>query len=51
MKDLFNAGNEFGSHSWSHPHFPSLTWDKTHNEMYRVEVLLNKTLGVVPALL
>jgi peptidoglycan/xylan/chitin deacetylase (PgdA/CDA1 family) len=50
MKDLFNAGHEFGSHSWSHPHFPNLTWDQTHNEMYKVEVLLNKTLGVVPAL-
>jgi peptidoglycan/xylan/chitin deacetylase (PgdA/CDA1 family) len=50
MKDMFAAGMEFGSHSWSHPHFPTLTWDQTHNEMYKVEVLLNKTLGVVPAL-
>jgi len=51
MKDMFAAGMEFGSHSWSHPHFPNLTWNQAHDEMYRVELLLNRTLGVIPAFL
>jgi len=51
MRDLFKAGHEFGSHTATHPHMNQLTWDKMHDQMWKVEQLLIRVLGVNPRLL
>ncbi|KZV87801.1 glycoside hydrolase/deacetylase [Exidia glandulosa HHB12029] len=50
VKALYAAGHELGGHTWSHANMSSLTWDKMHNEMWKVEEALIRIVGVNPAL-
>jgi len=47
----YNAGHEIGSHTWSHSDLATLTFDQVHNEMWLVELAMQKILGVSPALM
>jgi len=49
VKYAYNAGHQVASHTWSHPHLTTLTWDQIHNEMWLVEQALERILGVTPA--
>jgi len=49
VKYAYNAGHQVASHTWSHPHLTTLTWDQIHDQMWRVEQALERILGVTPA--
>jgi len=49
VKYAYNAGHQVASHTWSHSHLTTLTWDQIHDEMWRVEQALQRILGVTPA--
>jgi len=39
------CGHQIGNHSWSHPHFRSLTDDQIKDEISKTEDLIENTLG------
>lgn len=45
----YQKGHQVASHTWSHSHLTTLSWDKIHDEMWKVEQALQKIVGVVPA--
>jgi peptidoglycan/xylan/chitin deacetylase (PgdA/CDA1 family) len=45
----YNKGHQIGSHTWAHLDLTTLSWDKIHDEMWRVEQALQKIIGVTPA--
>jgi len=45
----YQKGHQVASHTWSHSDMTTLSWDKIHDEMWRVEEALHKIVGVVPA--
>ncbi|GLB45767.1 putative polysaccharide deacetylase [Lyophyllum shimeji] len=45
----FDHGHQVASHTWSHKDLSTLTWDQIHDEMWRVELALQRIVGVVPA--
>ncbi|KAI4518118.1 carbohydrate esterase family 4 protein [Schizophyllum commune Tattone D] len=49
IKYAHDHGHQLGSHTWSHYDLSTLTWDQIHDEMWRVEQALQKTVGVTPA--
>jgi len=49
VRRVYNAGHQIASHTWSHAHLPTLSWDQKHDEFFRVEQALQKIAGVVPA--
>jgi len=49
VKYAYSHGHQIGSHTWSHPHLTTLTWDQIHDEMWKVELALTRIIGVVPA--
>ncbi|KAK7030470.1 hypothetical protein VNI00_014057 [Paramarasmius palmivorus] len=50
LKRAYAAGMQIASHTWSHKHLPELNWDQLHDEMWRVELALERILGVTPAM-
>ncbi|TFK17755.1 glycoside hydrolase/deacetylase [Coprinopsis marcescibilis] len=51
VKNAHTSGHEIGSHTWGHKRLTNLTFDEVHDEMFRVELALERILGVVPALM
>ncbi|KZT39822.1 carbohydrate esterase family 4 protein [Sistotremastrum suecicum HHB10207 ss-3] len=45
----YNAGHQFGSHTWQHQDLSTLSWDNVHDQMWRTEQALQKIIGVSPA--
>ncbi|TDL25434.1 carbohydrate esterase family 4 protein [Rickenella mellea] len=48
LKNAFNSGHMIGSHTWAHLDLSAQSWDKIHDEMWRVEQAMQKILGVTP---
>ncbi|TRM63673.1 carbohydrate esterase family 4 protein [Schizophyllum amplum] len=46
---VYGAGHQVASHTWAHKHLTQLSWDQVHDEMYRVELALQRIVGVTPA--
>lgn len=44
------AGHEVASHTWAHANISSLTADQLHDQMWKVELALQRIVGVQPAL-
>ncbi|KAJ7583226.1 carbohydrate esterase family 4 protein [Mycena floridula] len=51
LKYAYDKGHQIASHTWSHPHMTTLSWDQLHDEMWRMEQALSRILGVVPAMI
>ncbi|KAJ6620018.1 glycoside hydrolase/deacetylase [Mycena sp. CBHHK59/15] len=49
VKYAYDHGHMIGSHTWAHLDLTTLTWDKIHDEMWRVELAMQRILGVTPA--
>jgi len=49
VKYAYNAGHQVASHTWSHPHLPNLSKTQIDDEMSRIELALERILGVTPA--
>jgi peptidoglycan/xylan/chitin deacetylase (PgdA/CDA1 family) len=49
IKYAYNNGHQVASHTWAHLHLSTLSWDKIHDEMWRVEQAFQRILGVSPA--
>jgi len=49
VKYAYDKGHQVASHTWAHLDLTTLTWDQIHDEMWRVELALQRILGVVPA--
>ncbi|KAB5588506.1 hypothetical protein CTheo_8053 [Ceratobasidium theobromae] len=49
LKYLYGKGHQIASHTWSHAHLTTLSWDQIHDEMWRVEKALMQIIGVQPA--
>ncbi|KAK0236198.1 carbohydrate esterase family 4 protein [Armillaria nabsnona] len=49
VKYAYDNGHQVASHTWSHSDLTTLSWDQIHDEMWRVELALQRILGVVPA--
>jgi len=44
-------GHQIASHTWAHKDLTTLTWDQIHDEMYRVELAMQRIVGASPALM
>ncbi|QRW07453.1 chitin deacetylase [Ceratobasidium sp. AG-Ba] len=51
VKYLYDKGHQIASHTWSHANLSTLSWDQVHDEMWRVELAMQKIAGVVPAVM
>jgi len=49
IKYVYAQGHQLGSHTWRHADLTTLTWDEINNEMYLVELALQRIIGVQPA--
>jgi len=49
VKYAYDKGHQVGSHTWAHLDLATLSWDKIHDEMWRVEQALQRIVGVTPA--
>jgi peptidoglycan/xylan/chitin deacetylase (PgdA/CDA1 family) len=49
VKYIVNHGHQVASHTWSHPHLTTLTFDQIHNELWRIEQALERIVGKTPA--
>jgi len=45
----YNNGHQIGSHTWAHLDLATLSYDKIHDEMWRVEQALQRIVGITPA--
>ncbi|KAJ6596135.1 carbohydrate esterase family 4 protein [Mycena vulgaris] len=45
---VYAHGHMIGSHTWARLDLTTLTWDKLHDEMWRVELALRRIIGVTP---
>ncbi|KXN82672.1 Peptidoglycan-N-acetylglucosamine deacetylase [Leucoagaricus sp. SymC.cos] len=45
----YQKGHMVASHTWSHSDLTTLSWDKIHDEMWKVEQALQRIVGVYPA--
>lgn len=50
VKYAYDKGHQVASHTWSHRHLPTLTWDQIHEEMWLVEDAIEKITGAYPAM-
>ena len=51
VKYAYAQGHMVASHTWDHKDLTKLTYDQIHDEFYRVELALERLLGVKPAYL
>ena len=51
VKYAYGKGHMVASHTWDHKDLTTLTFDQIHDEFYRVELALERLLGVKPAFL
>jgi peptidoglycan/xylan/chitin deacetylase (PgdA/CDA1 family) len=49
VKYAYAKGHQIGSHTWAHLDLTTLSWDDIHDQMWKVELALNRIIGVVPA--
>jgi peptidoglycan/xylan/chitin deacetylase (PgdA/CDA1 family) len=49
VKYIYDHGHQVASHTWSHSDLSTLSFDKLHDEMWKVEQALQRILGVTPA--
>lgn len=49
LKYAYDRGHQLASHTWAHKDLTTLSWDKIHDEMWRVEQALMKITGAYPA--
>jgi peptidoglycan/xylan/chitin deacetylase (PgdA/CDA1 family) len=49
IQRAYNEGHQIASHTWSHPHLPSLSTTAVKNEMVKLEGALRKIIGAVPS--
>ncbi|KAF8954967.1 carbohydrate esterase family 4 protein [Flammula alnicola] len=49
VKYAYSHGHQLASHTWAHLDLTTLSWDKIHDEMWRVELALLRITGAYPA--
>jgi len=49
IKAIYSKGHQIASHTWAHRNLTTLTFDKIHDEMWRVEQAFQRLVGVTPA--
>ncbi|KAJ8468381.1 hypothetical protein ONZ45_g17262 [Pleurotus djamor] len=49
VKYAYDKGHQVASHTWAHKDLTTLNWDQIHDEMWRVELALQRICGVQPA--
>jgi len=49
IQQVYSQGHQLGSHTWAHKDLTTLTWDQIHDEMWHVELALQRIIGVQPA--
>jgi peptidoglycan/xylan/chitin deacetylase (PgdA/CDA1 family) len=49
VKYAYDQGHQVASHTWAHKDLTTLTWDQIHDEMWRVELALQRITGAYPA--
>jgi peptidoglycan/xylan/chitin deacetylase (PgdA/CDA1 family) len=49
VKYAYSKGHQVASHTWSHADLTKLSWDRNHNEFWRMEQALMRIVGVKPA--
>jgi peptidoglycan/xylan/chitin deacetylase (PgdA/CDA1 family) len=49
VKYAYSKGHQVASHTWAHLDLTKLSWDRKHDEMWRVEQALQRIVGVKPA--
>jgi len=49
VKYVYAAGHQVASHTWAHLDLTTLSFDKIHDEMWKVEQALERILGAAPA--
>ena len=50
LKDNFNAGNQIGNHSWSHPAFSSMSADAIRKEIKDTNAKIKSVTGKAPTI-
>ncbi|KAF9480888.1 carbohydrate esterase family 4 protein [Pholiota conissans] len=49
VKYAYDHGHQLASHTWAHLDLSTLSWDKIHDEMWKVEQALVRITGAYPA--
>ncbi|CAE6455340.1 unnamed protein product [Rhizoctonia solani] len=49
LKYAYDQGHQIASHTWSHPHLPSLSASQTEDEFIRINTAIESITGAVPA--
>ncbi|RDB28531.1 hypothetical protein Hypma_014946 [Hypsizygus marmoreus] len=49
VKYVYDHGHQVASHTWGHKNLATLSWDKIHDEMWKVELALQRITGAYPA--
>ncbi|KAF8159616.1 carbohydrate esterase family 4 protein [Crassisporium funariophilum] len=49
VKFAYDQGHQIASHTWSHKDMTTLSWDRIHDEMWKVEQALQRITGATPA--
>jgi peptidoglycan/xylan/chitin deacetylase (PgdA/CDA1 family) len=49
VKFVYDRGHQVASHTWAHKDLTTLSWDNIHDEMWKVELALQRITGATPA--
>ncbi|CAE6343028.1 unnamed protein product [Rhizoctonia solani] len=49
LKYAYEQGHQIASHTWSHPHLPSLSESQTRDEFTKINTAIQEITGAVPA--
>ncbi|EJD07768.1 glycoside hydrolase/deacetylase [Fomitiporia mediterranea MF3/22] len=49
LQHAYDSGHLIGSHTWAHLDLSQQSWDKIHDEMWKVELAMMRILGASPA--
>ncbi|KAL5504809.1 hypothetical protein ACEPAH_7472 [Sanghuangporus vaninii] len=49
LQHAYDSGHLIASHTWAHLDLAEQSWDKIHDEMWKVELALSRIIGVQPA--
>ncbi|OCB91676.1 glycoside hydrolase/deacetylase [Sanghuangporus baumii] len=49
LRHAYDSGHLIASHTWAHLNLAEQSWDKIHDEMWKVELALSRIIGVEPA--
>ncbi|KAH8111367.1 glycoside hydrolase/deacetylase [Phellopilus nigrolimitatus] len=49
LRHAYASGHLIGSHTWAHLDLTTLSWDDIHDQMWKVELALERIIGASPA--